>query len=204
MSSDRRQSVDFVAWTIAVFVAVYTICCRVAPYYLGQQSEDWLWPFWNFVPAGALALFAGSRLRSVGGVILPLATLFVSDLLLIRPLAAMGYPALSWGRVLIYACFIGYYGMGRLLPRLQFAPHGVALAAVCASFQFFMITNFAVWLGDRTLYTKDAVGLLNCYVAAIPFYRNTFAADVMFGLVLFGVHAVAVRMPSGIHEEQPA
>ncbi|MGL4550683.1 MAG: DUF6580 family putative transport protein [Gemmataceae bacterium] len=198
MSPDRRQPVDLVAWGLCAAVAVQTVLCRVAPYYFGP------WALWNFVPAGALALFAGSRLRTGWALLVPLSAMFVADVLLIGPIAAMGYSSISWGTPLLYACFAAYFGIGLLVPRDRFAPHLVLLAALAASAQFFVITNFAAWVADATLYTKDAAGLLNCYAAAVPFYRATFAADVAFGLGLFAAHAALVRLSSPVRQEQPA
>ena len=40
------------------------------------------------------------------------------------------------------------------------------------SLLFFVISNFGVWfLGN--LYTPDLNGLINCYILAIPFFKNT-------------------------------
>ncbi|MDW8335083.1 MAG: DUF6580 family putative transport protein, partial [Bacteroidia bacterium] len=49
---------------------------------------------------------------------------------------------------------------------------------------FFLVSNFGVWaVGD--FYPHNAAGLVECYVAAIPFLGNTFAGDVFYGAVLF-------------------
>ncbi len=61
----------------------------------------------------------------------------------------------------------------------------VVLASICASVLFFIITNFGVWL-TGTLYTKDLTGLVACYTAAVPFFRNTIAGDLFYTGVFFG------------------
>jgi hypothetical protein len=62
----------------------------------------------------------------------------------------------------------------------------VAGAAIGSSLLFFIITNFGVWLGS-TFYAQNLQGLINCYVAAIPFYHYTLASDLLFSGVLFGL-----------------
>ena len=57
---------------------------------------------------------------------------------------------------------------------------------------FFIVTNFGVWLVGN-LYPKTLAGLAGCYVAAIPFFRNTLAGNVVYTLVLFGGFALAQR-----------
>jgi len=68
----------------------------------------------------------------------------------------------------------------------------IALAAVSASGLFYLLTNFGVWaLGD--MYPKTLAGLASCYVAAIPFFQNSLAGDLLFTALLFGGFAVAER-----------
>jgi len=58
-----------------------------------------------------------------------------------------------------------------------------------ASLQFFIITNFAVWVFG-TMYAKNLAGLINCYYMAIPFFRNTILGDLFYLGVLFGAYAL--------------
>ena len=62
-------------------------------------------------------------------------------------------------------------------------------AATAGSLQFFLITNFAVWLRFPTTYSHTLAGLAACYVAAIPFYGRTLAADLLYTGALFGLYA---------------
>ena len=58
------------------------------------------------------------------------------------------------------------------------------------SLQFFLLTNLGVWLvGDGHLYPRTPAGLMACYVAALPFFGRTLAADLGYATVLFGLHA---------------
>jgi len=203
MSAERRQSVDYLAWGLCAVVAVQVVLSRLAPYYwMGQERDQ----FWHLIPIGALLLFAGSRLRSAWAALLPLGAYLVADLLLIVPLAAMGQPSFTWETPLVYAAFAGYYAIGRLVPRDRLALNWVVLAAVAGSTQFFLVTNFGSWLRGALPYTKDLAGLLDCYIKALPFYRNTFMADVVYGVGLFAVYAAAAWAVSAVarREGQPA
>jgi len=62
---------------------------------------------------------------------------------------------------------------------------------------FFLISNFGVWLGGR-LYPPTWVGLITCYAAALPFYRNSLLSSVVYTAVLFGAHEIYQRRHLGI------
>ena len=50
---------------------------------------------------------------------------------------------------------------------------------------FYLFTNLAVWISSG-LYEKSLAGLLECYILAIPFFRNTLISTIFYSyLVLF-------------------
>ena len=51
-----------------------------------------------------------------------------------------------------------------------------------ASLIFFLTSNFGVWLLSNW-YPKSFAGLVMCYEAALPFFRNTLLSTLLFGLV---------------------
>ena len=67
------------------------------------------------------------------------------------------------------------------------------VTALGAGALFFVITNFAVFAGTN-LYPHTLSGLGECYVAAIPFYRNQIVGDLAFSGALFGIHAFALSL----------
>lgn len=197
MNVDRREPVDRIAWTIALAAAVLTVLYRLAPY-SGLLPQDALW---NLMPVGALALFAGSRLR-LWGVLLPLAVMLVSDLLLLIPLGPEAFGGEN--RLVVYACFAGYAALGLLVRRDSFSPLWVTGAALLGSAQFFLVTNFLAWRAKSLPYTDDLSGLLSCYAAGLPFHHNTLRADVTFSLSFFALHLVVLALADGTRERQPA
>jgi hypothetical protein len=56
---------------------------------------------------------------------------------------------------------------------------------VPCSLAFFAISNFAVWAFSG-IYSLEWQGLIQCYVAALPFLQNTVAGDLFWAAVLFG------------------
>jgi len=111
-----------------------------------------------------------------------------------RPLALMavtdpfvgGY---SFATPFVYAGFLINVWLGSRLLRSTRNPLRIGAAATIGSLQFFIITNFGVWLRFPTTYTHTVQGLVSCYVAAIPFYGRTLAADLLYSAALFGLHA---------------
>jgi hypothetical protein len=161
---------------------------RVAPYYVDG------WNGWNLMPVGALALFAGSRVRSPWAWLVPLAVMLAADLLLVYPLAKLGHPAFSVIRTpLVYLSFLAYVGLGHLVRRDESSPAVIGGAALLGGVQFFVLTNFAAWLVDvnstTPWYTADLAGLGRCYTMGLPFYKNTLASDLLFSAVIFVGHA---------------
>ena len=147
----------------------------------------------NFAPIAALALFGGAHFadRRLAFAV-PLAALFLSD-------AVLGfYP----GMAATYAGFalVVFLGFG-LRRRRTFGP--VVAAALAGSVLFFVVTNFSVWAAGA-LYPRTAAGLVECYAAAIPFFRNTLAGDLFFTAVLFGGFALAQKRWPILAETAPA
>jgi hypothetical protein len=138
---------------------------------------------WNFTPIGALALFGGAMLRDKrAAFLLPLALLFAGD-------ALLGFYRLM---PVVYGSFLLSVLIGFLLRERRTAPR-VAGAALLGAAQFYMLTNFAVWASGG-LYPRTAAGLAACYAAAIPFFRNTVASDLLCAGLLFGAFALAERL----------
>ena len=49
---------------------------------------------------------------------------------------------------------------------------------------FFVISNFGVWILGN-LYEKNINGLINCYLLAIPFFKNTLLSTIFFSYISF-------------------
>ena len=142
----------------------------------------------NFSPIEAMALFAGAVFASrYVAVLVPLAAMLISDMVVL---------GLHSGMWLVYGCMAVIALAGtRLAGRisaLRLVGYGLGAAVF-----FFVVTNFAVWAGaadhPNPMYTPDLQGLVNCYIAAIPFFRNQIAGVLVYSAVLFAAHALMTR-----------
>jgi hypothetical protein len=151
----------------------------------------------NVTPIVAIALFGGACLRNKKlAFLLPLAAMLLSDLAL--GFAIYGGNILRWSQLVVYACIAAIAGIGFLLQDRRSVARVVS-AGLASSILFFIVTNFAVWAGD-SLYPKNWSGLVTCYTAAIPFFRNSILGDAFFGVLLFGGFALLENRVRSLRE----
>jgi hypothetical protein len=133
----------------------------------------------NLAPVGAIALFGGAVLPRKLGWWLPVAIMALSDLWI----GTYDGILFTWLGFLL----VGLFGMvmrGR--SNWLRVPRGVAGSSVI----FFGVSNFGVWLQGQ-LYAHTWSGLWQCYVMALPFFRNTVLGDLIYASLLFGAYAIA-------------
>jgi hypothetical protein len=169
----REMSPDDSAWIYRFLVVVsfilFAAVVRVLPH-----------P-WNFTPVGAMALFSGAKLgRSWKAFAFPLASLFCGDL----------FGGLYSAKIMliVYFSFCLSVLIGIAFRRRQ-SPWWLSVATFVAAFQFFLITNSAIWAFGST-YPHDLSGLVTCYVAGIPYFGNTLAGDAFYAALFFGGFAL--------------
>jgi Family of unknown function (DUF6580) len=189
MLTDNRSGELRLTLVYVAVLGVLAALLRLAPYLF-----DWGPGVWNLMPVGALALFAGSRLRTRSAWLVPLGVMLISDLLLLYPLSRMGLSSFSLIRTpVIYLSFLAYVAVGRMIRQGELSPPVIGGAALLASVQFFVLTNFASWLVDvrsaTAWYTPDLQGLGTCMLMGVPFYKNTLASDLICSALIFGGHA---------------
>jgi len=201
MQDGKNTSETGLTWPWVVGFAALAVLHRLVPYLFSLGTEAQF--AWNFVPVGALGLFAGARWRSGLAYLTPLAVMVVSDLLLWPFLAAKGFPAFGWSRPFIYGSFTIYAVIVRLIR--DRSPWLIAPAAFLGALQFFLITNFASWAGqDGVNYAQNLTGLIQCYVAGLPFFGPTLGGDLAFSGLFFGLYALGHLVFQRQKESQPA
>lgn len=131
----------------------------------------------NFAPIAAMALFGGAYFTKKSfAFLIPLAAMFLTD-------AIIGFYSTAW---LTYISFALIVVLGIVMLK-KVSIKSLIFASVTASVSFFLITNFGVWaLG--TLYPKTPAGLMESYIAAIPFFQNSLIGDLFFVGVMFGAY----------------
>ena len=140
----------------------------------------------NFTAVGAIAILGAVHLKGLKKWIFPIGLLWLSDLILNNIIYKQYYDHFQViGSVWVYGSFaligvMAYYMMK--------SPSWMRLVStsIFAGVLFFLITNFGVWLAGGSPYTKDISGLITCYEAGIPFFRNTVLGNLFYSFVLFG------------------
>ena len=140
----------------------------------------------NFAPVGSVALFGGARLRGWQAYLIPVLAMLVTDPILSYVAGASAY---SWMTPVIYGCFLVNVLLGRLLINASTDVRRIGGAALLGSVQFYIITNFFVWLHAASLYPRTGAGLATCYLAALPFFGRTVLGDLFYSALLFGAYA---------------
>ncbi len=135
----------------------------------------------NFSPVYSALLFGGARLKSRDSIWFPVALLAASDIVLTTQVYHL---RLGWMEPWDWVAFAVVALIGRWL-RDRVSVRTVVAASLAGPTAFFLISNFAVWLGWK-MYPATWGGLLSCYVAGLPFFRNTLVSSLLFSGVLFG------------------
>ncbi len=136
----------------------------------------------NVSPVAAMALFGGAYFSDKRvAFLVPFLALLLSDLLL----------GLHDTMVYVYAGFALTVVIGFWISK-NLNISRIALAAVGSSVLFFMITNFGAWFTSG-LYPMTVDGLMQAYIAAIPFFQNSLLGNLVFTALLFGGYAALQR-----------
>jgi len=139
----------------------------------------------NFTAVGAVSLFAGAVMPKKWGIFFPAIIMAASDIFL----GFHNIMVFTWGSMMIAA------GIGYLI-RQKIKPANLVYGSLVASIQFFLITNWAVWM-FTPLYSKGLDGLFASYVAGLPFFRNMLLGDIAYTALLFGVYTLALHYIAG-------
>ena len=191
----------------AYLVLLLAVLSRILPHAFHEVS-------WNFTALGGGLLFFGSRMNSQmnsqtsasrssnSRVALKLASavaiLMATDYYL--TVYAYHYPFHLRGYIVTWLWYaaVCLLGMG-LLRKTTFLR--VAAGVFASATSFFLISNFVVWAGGH-LYPRTLAGLGDCYIAAIPFYRNDLVSTALTAGALFGLPVLAARIAEAIHTAQ--
>jgi Family of unknown function (DUF6580) len=142
----------------------------------------------NFSPVYAGLLFSGAYLKRRDSIWFPVLLLAGSDLLVNSLLYNTSF---QWMQTLNWVGFAGIVMVGWWLQK-RVNMRNVLMASVAGPSVFFLISNFAVWIGGG-MYPPTFGGLAACYAAAIPFYGNSLISGVLFSGILFGAYEFYLR-----------
>lgn len=163
----------------AYLLVVLAVFSRVVPH-----------PWMNFTAVGGGLLYFGAR-RPLRESIWPVLALMATDFYL--TIAFYHYPWHTSAYLITWAWYAAAVVLGRILLSRQITVTRVIAAPVIASTSFFLISNYAVWIGSA-LYPHSLAGLGACYAAALPFYRNDVLSTTLITGVAFGLPILAHRL----------
>lgn len=133
----------------------------------------------NFTPIIAASILGGfffQRLEITITVIF--SSLFLTDLVLGL------YSSMAFVYTSLVLIIILSNKMSKFLNLKTLLIFGLAGATI-----FFIFSNFGVWLLSG-LYPKNISGLIECYIMAIPFFKNTLMSTILFSYITFIVYKV--------------
>ena len=174
MTVNRTRADFWMDVLLVAFLIGFDVVARLLPHAPG------VWPF------AASALFAGRVLRIPAlAVIVPLAAVLLSNVALAGD---------DWRITLVVCAAITLPAFAGMLARRWQGAIPVIAAMLSCSLIFFVTTNFAVW-AFGSLYPHSWQGLVQCYVAALPFLDKTVLGDLFWTAVLFGGSWLVQRAP---------
>lgn len=148
----------------------------------------------NFAPVEAIALFGGTYLSRKTALILPLTAMLISDIFL----GFYQIPVM----VFVYGSFLISVLLGFSIKKNK-KWYTILGASIFSAIIFFLLTNFAVW-AFTPWYAKTFSGIIQCYIMALPFFRNTLLGDLFYVVVFFGAYElveVSIRKTFTVKEK---
>ena len=142
----------------------------------------------NFSPIIGMAIFSGAVIKDRRlAFALPILSMFLSDVMFEVFNIAPGF--WGWGQL------VGY-GILALITIIAFNLKKINVVniigySLLSSVIFFILSNLSFFIFDNPIYhtyTSDAKGFLNCFVQALPFFRTSLVADLVYSGVLFGAY----------------
>ena len=131
----------------------------------------------NFTPTLSLIIFTSYYFRS---------TLTSVSIVLLSQIVSDIFIGLYDSIFFVYTSFlIIIYIAPLILKKLNVM--SVLTISVLSPSIFFIISNFGVWFAD-SLYTKNLTGLIECYIAGLPFYDESLVSTILFSYTIFLIH----------------
>ena len=133
----------------------------------------------NFTPLLSIALLSALYTKNRYFIILPILIMLLSDLMIGNHVTAFWvYTSLS----IIF--MLGYFvNASKYFQILKYS--------ILSALIFFVVSNFGVWITGG--YPFDFNGLLSCYIAAIPFFKNTLLASLFYSSILYFIYDYVLK-----------
>ena len=123
----------------------------------------------NFTPIISVAIMSGYLLKNLNlAFIVLIISMLTSDLLI----------GFHGNMLFVYLpLFLIAYLFFKISDKVN--TKNLLIYSLLGSFIFFIFSNFGVWYFS-TIYENNLSGLINCYIMAIPFFKNTLISTILF------------------------
>lgn len=175
----------------AYFVLLFAVLSRILPSAFHTTSV-------GFTAVGGGLLFFGAR-RPRWQTIIAVLALMATDFYLTTMVYGMAFHASAYIVTWLWYAAICLLGHQMLANKPGMVRVGVAVLA--SSTSFFILSNFAVWMGSD-MYAHNLAGLATCYIAAVPFYANDAMSTAITAGALFGLPALAASIAESLRSAQ--
>lgn len=147
----------------------------------------------NVTPMTSLCLLAPAVFSKRDSFLVITITLLLSDLLLHF---LLHYPVLGSWTLFTYSASFLIVAVGFILKNQFTASRAMWLTAYSAVF-FWVWTNFGTWCTSM-MYAHTAAGLMQCFIAGLPFLRNGLAGSLVWTcvLLLLGHYIIHRNIPA--------
>lgn len=179
---------------LILFTLILVVLATACKYLFGDNLA------WSgFSPIIAIALFSGMIIRQKDlSFMLPLLALFISDaaIQLLYEMNLFPYAGFYSGQwqnylLLLSATLIGWMMKGKSYGTL-------AAGGILAPTVYFLVSNFLVWQASEVLYPNSFSGLMTCYEAALPFFRNSLISTLLFLPVIVVLYNYLTRQKTAL------
>ncbi len=162
---------------LIVFTLLLVVLTAACKYFFGPDIN------WSgFSPVIAVALFSGFIVKEKNAsFLLPLLALFISDAViqLLYTQDLFPYAGFYSGQWKNYLVLLSCTAVGIALKGRSYS--SLLAGGVAAPTLFFLVSNFMAWQANiDSLYARNFGGLMTCYEAGLPFYRNSLVATLLF------------------------
>jgi F0F1-type ATP synthase assembly protein I len=168
---------------IAYLLLVLAVLSRV----FVLPHPEWM----NFTAVTAALLYFGAR-RPWREMVTPLMVLMATDYCL--TVYAYHYPFHWQMYVPTWIWYAAGIVLGQILLHAKTNFTRVAASSLLGPTAFFLVSNYAVWVVSRNMYPPTLKGLMTCFAAGIPFYRNDLVSTAILLAVAFGAPVLVRRM----------
>ena len=142
----------------------------------------------NFSPLGAICLFGAANFhRKWQAFFIPIFATWIGDLYLNNYVYNQGQEDFIWfyqGFYWQYMSYVIIALLGLILFKNKINASKILGGAIGASLLFFFISNLGVWTIGK-MYPKSFSGLINCYIAGLPFIKGTLIGNLFYTPIMF-------------------